>query len=139
MCPSTFRADVPFEPSEEIPLRQADGTRVAHFGSKFLRVCVGTQRIEGRLDVRNATKPIVAAGQVTDAGQGEWPSGNGGFILDVTSAKKVEKLLGDKRGFFELRKQKGVYVIRCEDPPSSLFPLIEEELDQRKQMDRDDG
>ena len=84
------------------------------------------------------TKPIVAAGQVTDAGQGVWLSGNGGFILDVTSAKKVEKLLGDKRGFFELRKQKGVYVIACEDPPSGLFPLSEKELDQRKQMDRDD-
>ena len=38
VCPSTFRADVPIEPSEEVPLHQADGTRVAHYGSKFLRM-----------------------------------------------------------------------------------------------------
>ena len=30
VCPTTFRPDVPIEPSEEIPLHQADGTRVAH-------------------------------------------------------------------------------------------------------------
>ena len=70
VCPTTFRPDVPIEPSEEIPLHQADGMRVAHFGSKFLSMGVGTQKIEGRFDVRNVTKPIVAAGQVTDRGQG---------------------------------------------------------------------
>ena len=36
VCPSTFRPGVPIEPLEEIPLHQADGTRVAHVGSKFL-------------------------------------------------------------------------------------------------------
>ena len=66
VCPATFRPDVPFEPSEEIPLHQAEGTRVAHFGSKFLSMGVGTQKIEGRFDLRNVTKPIVDAGQVTD-------------------------------------------------------------------------
>ena len=81
VCPTTFRPDVPIEPSEEIPLHQADGTRVAHFGSKFLSTGVGTQKIEGRFDVRNVTKPIVAAGQVTDRGQGVWLTGDGGFIL----------------------------------------------------------
>ena len=82
VCPSTFRPDVPTEPSEEIPLHQADGTRVSHFGSKFLRMGVGTQKIEGRFDVRNVTKPIVAAGQVTDRGQGVCLNGDGGFILN---------------------------------------------------------
>ena len=74
MCPTTFRPDVPIEPSEEFPLHQADGTRVAHFGSKFFSMGVGTQKIEERFDVRNVTKPIVAAGQVTNRGQGvaEW-------------------------------------------------------------------
>ena len=100
--PSTFGLDVLIEQSEEIPLHQADGTRVDHFGSKFLNMCVGTQKIEGRCDVRNVTKPIVAAGQVTDRGQGVWLNGDGGFILDVKSARKIEKLLGDKRGFIEL-------------------------------------
>ena len=38
---------------------------------------VGTQKIEGRFDVRNVTKPIVAAGQVTDRGQGVWLNGDG--------------------------------------------------------------
>ena len=44
VCPTTFRPDVPIEPSEEIPLHQADGTRDAHFGSKFLSMGVGTQK-----------------------------------------------------------------------------------------------
>ena len=30
-----------------------------------------------------------------------------------------------------------MHVIPCEDPSSSLFPLIEKELDQRKQLDKD--
>ena len=62
VCPTTFRPDVPIEPSEEIPLHQADGARVAHLGAKFLIIGVGTQKFEGRFDVRNVTKPIVAAG-----------------------------------------------------------------------------
>ena len=119
VCPTKFRPDVPIEPPEEIPLRQADGTRVAHCGSKFLSMGVGTQKIEGRFDVRNVTKPIVAAGQVTDRGQG-----------------KLRKLLGDKRGFVELRKQRGAYVIPCEGQSSNLFPLVRQEPKQGTQMDR---
>ena len=138
VCPSTLRPDVLIEPSEEVPLHQADGTRVAHYGSKFLRMGVGTQKIEGTFDVRNVTKPIVAAGQVTDAGQGVWLSGEGGFILDKKSAKRIEKLLGDKERFIELRKQKGVYVIPCEDQMPGLFPLIGKESDQRKRLDMSD-
>ena len=128
VSPTTFRPDVPIEPSEEIPLHQADGTRVAHFGSKLLSK--GTQKIERRFDVRNVTKPIVAAGQVTDRGQGVWLNGDGGFILDVKSARKIEKLLGDKRGFIELRKQKGAHVIPCEEQSSNLFPLDKQESSQ---------
>ena len=52
------------------------------------------------------TKPIVAAGQATDKGQGVWLSGNGGYILDMRSAKKIERLLGDKSSFIELKKKK---------------------------------
>ena len=74
VCPSTFRPNFPIEPSKEIPLHQADGTKVAHFGSKFLSMGVGNQKIEETFDVRNVTKPIVAAGQVTDKGQGVWLS-----------------------------------------------------------------
>ena len=89
-------------------------------------------------DVRNVTKPIVAAGQVTDAGQGVCLNGDGGFFLDKRSAKKIEKLLGDKERFIELRKQKGVYVIPCEDQMPGLFPLIGKESDQRKRMGMSD-
>ena len=85
---------------------------------RFLSMGVGTQKLDGRFDVRNVTKPIVAAGQVTDRGQGVWLNGDGGFILDVQSARKIEKLLGDRRGFVELRKQKGVYVIPSEERPT---------------------
>ena len=56
VCPTTFTPDVPIEPSEEIPVHQADGARVAHFLSKFLSMGVGTQKIEGTFDVRNVTK-----------------------------------------------------------------------------------
>ena len=93
VCPSTFRPDVPIEPPEEIPLHQADCTRVAHFGSKFLSIGVGTQKIEGRFDVRHVTKSVVAAGQVTYRDHGVWLNSDGGFILDVKSARKIEKLL----------------------------------------------
>ena len=50
VCPTTFRPDVPIEPSEEIPLHPADGTSVAHFGTKFLSMGVGTQK--NRMKVR---------------------------------------------------------------------------------------
>ena len=122
--PPTYRPDVPIEPSKEIPLHQADGTRVAHLGSKFLSKGVGNQKIEGTFDVRNVTLPIVAAGQVT--------GGNGGYILDMRSAKKIERLLGNKGSVTELKKQKGVYVIPSDEPSSSL------ESKQPSQMDKGD-
>ena len=102
------------------PIASGGRHKGGHFGSKSLSMGVGTQKIEGRFDVSNVTKPIVAAGQVTNRGQGAWLTGNGGFILDIKSARKVEKLLGGKKSFIELKKQKGVYVIPCEDPSSSL-------------------
>ena len=43
----------------------------------------------------------------------------------MKSARKIEKLLGDKRGFVELRKQRGVFVIPCEEQSSNLFPRTE--------------
>ena len=61
-----------------------------------------------------------------------WLNGDGGFILDVKSARKIEKLLGDKRGFIELRKQKGVYVILCEEQSSSLLPTSRARVESRK-------
>ena len=67
---------------------------------------VGTEKIEGRFDVRNVTKPIVAAGQVTDRGHGVWLNGDGGIILNVESARKIEKLLGDKRGLLSCENRK---------------------------------
>ena len=45
--------------------------------------------------------------------------------------------LGDKRDFIELRKQKGLYVIPCENPSSSLFPLTKKELNLRNNVDKD--
>ena len=47
VCTTTLRPDVPIEPSEEIPLHQAECTRVAHFGSKFLSVGVLSKSKEG--------------------------------------------------------------------------------------------
>ena len=54
----------------------------------------------------------------------------------MESAKEVEKLLGDKRCFVELRTQKGVYVIPCEEQSSNFFPLVGQESSQGRQMDR---
>ena len=88
--------------------------------------------------MRNVTKPIVASGQVTDKGQGVWLSGNGGYVLDMRPAQKVERLLGDKSSFIELKKQKGVNVITCEDPSSSLFSLVEMETKQPSQVNKSD-
>ena len=53
----------------------------------------------------------------------------------MKSASKIEKLLGDRRGFVELRKQERVFVIRCEEQSSNLFPLVEEESSQERETD----
>ena len=91
------------------------------------------RKSKGGFDVRNVTGPIVAAGQVTDKGQGVWLNGDGGFILDVKSAKKFEKLFGDKRGFIELRKQKGVYVIPFIQPfPTGRARVESKETDRQR-------
>ena len=81
---------------------------------------------------------MVAAGQVTDKGQGVWLSGNGGYILDMRSAKQIERLLGDKSSFIELKEQQGVDMIPFDDPSSSLFPLVEKESKQQSQVDKGD-
>ena len=67
VCPTTCRPDVPIEPSEE-----SDCIK------RILSTGVGAQKIEGSFDVRNVRKPIAAAGQVTDRGQGVWLNGDGG-------------------------------------------------------------
>ena len=54
----------------------------------------------------------------------------------MKSARKIEKLLGDKRGFVELREQKGVYVIPCEEQSSNLFPRVGQGSKQGTQTDR---
>ena len=51
--------------------------------------CWYSKKIEGRLDVRNVTKPIVAAGQVTDRGQGEWLNGDGGVHRGCQVCKHI--------------------------------------------------
>ena len=70
---------------------------------------------------------------MTDGGQGVWLNVDGGFILDVKSARKIEKLLEDKCGYVGLRKQKGVCVIPCEEQSSNLFPLVGQEPKQGTQ------
>ena len=52
------------------------------------------------------------------------------------SARKIDQLLGDKRGLIELRKQKCVYVIPCEEQSSNLFPLVEQESSEGRKMDK---
>ena len=69
---------------------------------------------------------------MTDICQGVWLNGDGEFILDVTSTRKIEKLLGDKRVLVELRKQKDVHVIPCEEQSSNLFPLVEARAESRE-------
>ena len=61
-----------------------------------------------------------------------WLSGNGGYILDMRSAKKTERLLGGKSSFIELKKQKGACATPWDDPSSSLSPLVEKESETAK-------
>ena len=84
MCPSTISQLSRQKRSHCIKR----STRVAHFGSKFLSGGVVSQKIDGRFNV-------LLDRRQTKAKEGVWLNGDGGFILDVKSARKVEKLLGD--------------------------------------------
>ena len=103
--------------------------------SKFLSTSVGTQKVESKFDVRSATKLIVAAGQQTSKVRGARQNDDGGSIRSVESAKKIERLLRDKRSFSELQDQKGECVIPCEEQLCRFPPLSEQESSQARQMD----
>ena len=64
-----------------------------------------------------------------------WLNGDGEFILDVKSARRIEKLLGDKTWFCRAAKAERC-VIPCEEQSSNLFPLVEQESSRGRQMDR---
>ena len=103
--------------------------------SKFLSTSVGTQKVESKFDLRSATKLIVAAGQQTSKVRGARQNDDGGSIRSVESARKIERLLRDKRSFSELQDQKGECVIPCEEQLCSFPPLSEQESSQARQMD----
>ena len=79
--------------------------------------------------MRNVTRPIVAARQVTDRGQGVWLNGDGLFILDVKSARKIEKLLGDKT--WARRATKSERCV-CDPLRGTVIPLVEQGVKSRE-------
>ena len=113
------RSEVRIESPREISAR-----------SKFLNTSVGTQKVEGEFAVRNVTKLIDAAGQLTDEGREAQPSEADGPVRSVESAERIMRPLRSKRSFSELKDQKGEYVTPCDEQ------LCEQGSSQARQMDR---
>ena len=97
--------------------------------SKFLNTSVGTQKVQGEFAVRNVTKQTDAAGRLTDEGREARLSEADGQVRIVKSAERIMRLLRSKRGFSELKDQKGEYVTPCDEQ------LCEQESSQARQMD----
>ena len=134
-CPPTFAKNSPVLESTEIPLAQADGTRVKHYGEKKVSMTAETMRLSGRFDVKGVSKPIMAAGSVVDAGHGVWLHRGGSMIIHADRAEQIHgsvaRLAEGKT--IDLERQRGIFVMRlgidgeAEDDPICPVEIIDED------------
>ena len=76
--------------------------------------------------VRNVTELIVDDGQQADKSRKTRLNDVDGLVRGVKSAGRIERLLRNKRGFSELRNQKGECAIPC-DKQLCSFPTLSEQ------------
>ena len=85
-----FRPDVQIEPPEKVP------------DNSELIASVFTRKVENEFVVRNVTELIDDGGQQADKGRNTLLNGVDGFVRGLTSAKRIERLLKNKRSFSDL-------------------------------------
>lgn len=73
-CPPSFAPSVPAREIDELPLTQADGSRVAHDGAKTIRLATtsggASLEVQGAFDVKGVTRPMMVVGSIVDSGYG---------------------------------------------------------------------
>ena len=132
-CPPDFASSVPVKESDEIPLVQADGTRVAHYGQKSLDLVTtmgNPMKLAGSFDVKGVSRPIMAAGAAVDSGHGVWLHKLGSMIVHSGMSDKVHKAVVSSAGgsVANLVKERGVFVLPVRVPEhGTLCPLEEHE------------
>ena len=88
-------------------LEQADGTKLEHYGQRRgVKMRTGhNQKMTGNFDVRDVSRPIVAAGELTDGGQGLWFHRDQSYIISQTRADEIAEWMKD-----EVRNGEKIYV-----------------------------
>ena len=99
---TAFRSDVQFEPPEEVPDNSEFITRA------------DTRKVESEFAARNVTELIVNDGQQADKGRKTRLNDVDGLVRGVKSARRIGRLLRNKRRFGELWNQKGECAIPCD-------------------------
>ena len=117
---TAFRPDVQIEPSEEVP-----------DNSEFI-TSVDTRKVESEFAVRSVTELIVHDGQQADESRKTWLNEVDGLIWCMKSAKKIERLLRNKRSFSKLWNQKSECAIPCDKQLCSFLALSEQESSQTR-------
>ena len=117
---TAFRPDVQIEPPEEVP-----------DNSESIK-SVGTWKVERKFAVRNLTELIVDDGQQADRGRKTQLNDVDGSVRGVKSARRIERLLRNKRCFGELWSQKSECAITCDKQLCSFPTLSEQESSQTR-------
>jgi hypothetical protein len=113
------------QPSPAETVRRADGSMKEHYGQKMVKkmsMDIGPLP-QGRLEVTNTKKPIMAASAPMDTGLGERLHDGGPFLIDVKMAEEIGEVVRKKseKQANPLHKRRGIYVPLVE--PDSAFAL----------------
>ena len=97
---------------------QADGKFLRHYGERAVKMYSNdSHSTMGKVVVRDIHKPIIAAGDLTDAGSGLWFHRTKSYIITREKADDIAKWMASNLSGGEVinvEKQRGVFEIRVQ-------------------------
>ena len=90
VSPPWFAPQVELKPSKGTKLEQPGGTLLNHHGERAVNLHTNnSQSIAGKFEVRDIHKPIIAAGDLTDAGSRLWFHRSRTYIITKDKADDI--------------------------------------------------
>ena len=111
-CPSSFAPETELKATKGTKLNQADGTPVKHFGGKRVEMTIDGRKVVEDFDVKQVSKPILAASSVVESGGGVWLYKGNSRVIPAAEAEKVNDSMTERTpGAIALHVRRGVFTL----------------------------
>ena len=111
MCPASFAPETAIKETAGTRLKQADGSEVAHIGGKRVTMATLVGPMTENFDVKEVSRPILAAGSTVDAGHGVWLHRDGCSIVHKDEVEAVVGAVGRASRALPLIRKRSVFVL----------------------------